>query len=243
MDTLLMVGLVASLTTVHTNQMTKTCYYYENSDLFLFDMQFFDCHLDCYFLTSSYSPSRFHDASKLFSHRFGDGTKCGKDSSDVCVNGKCISGWLQMKSPVKKSGNTSPRQNPLTSTGTVLVLVQRAHVPKKDRLSKADPYVQVFISSGDGSQSLLGTTRMIRNNHEPEFNQHFQGRSVSSNSSVILHIADYDDMDEDDKIGTVSVRIDDLIQHKLIGKALKRKVPYGWIQFTIFWYPGVPPAL
>ena len=77
---------------------------------------------------------------------------------------------------------------------------------------------------------------MIKNSHEPEWNQHFESPIVPKSSKIILKISDFDVQDEDDGIGVVEVEINELIQRREIGRRVKKKIPFGWIQFQVFWH-------
>lgn len=147
----------------------------------------------------------------------------------MCVSGQC----LPKPSPSKYHSN---QRDP--SLGVALIVVQKAHVPKKDPLSKADPYVQVFLlDMDDDHQELIGTTRMVRNHHEPDFNQHFSSKLVPKATRIMFKVFDFDDMDEDDLVGTVTVRLDHLVDMGLVGRPIKKKLPGGWLLFTIYWRP------
>lgn len=76
----------------------------------------------------------------------------------------CISGVCMAKPSVKKSEQHT--SNGIDSFGNVIVIVQRAHVPTKDKQSKSDPYVEVYVQHSNqngelGDEVMLGKTLIV----------------------------------------------------------------------------------
>lgn len=98
-----------------------------------------------------------------------------------------------------------------------------------DAHSKSDAYVEVYAA-----ETLIGSTRVARNTHEPVFNSHFVVNEMRESETIRFDIKDHDPGETDDLIDSISFNVQSILLQNMTGKPTKRKFRRGWIQVYLF---------
>ena len=86
-------------------------------------------------------------------------------------------------------------------------------MPKKDILSKSDPFVKVFIKTQLNEQyRFLGQTEVINNNHDPDFVTTIPVDYYFERSQFLrFEVEDYDGPNKSDHLGVAETDIASII--------------------------------